>query len=69
MKSIREIIVKKDVVDLKGMTIRKGTKLFVIKEGSLHPILKNRIFLVRVDNGTGYLDLCPETCVRSNEIE
>ena len=69
-KVIREIITKKPCNDIKGTGIRKGTRLFVIEElpkapfGDHHRLLK-----VRVDNGTGNIDLCPETVVRDTEVE
>lgn len=68
MKSLRELVVKKDVVDLKGMTIRKGTKIYVMKEGPEHPTEKYRVLVVRVDNGTDDLSLCPETAIRDNQL-
>ena len=66
---IREIILKKASQDIRGVGIPKGTRLFVIQElpkapfGDHHRLLK-----VRVDNGTGYVDMCPETVVRDTEI-
>ncbi len=64
MEAIREITTEKDMTCMKGMKIRKGTRLFVMKEGAVHPTLKHRVLVVRVDNGTGHLDLCPETAIR-----
>ena len=65
-----EVIVKKErAVDIEGKGIPKGTKLFVIKELPKAPFGEHhRLLLVRVDNGTGHLDLMPETCVRDTEI-
>ena len=65
IKSIREIIVKKDTPDLRGMTIPKGTKLFITNDSApIHPTDGYKIVVVRVDNGTGHLDLMPETAIR-----
>lgn len=60
-------IAQKDIQDLRGMTVRKGTGLYVMKEGPLHPVLKHKVLVVRVDNGTGILDLMPETALRVSE--
>ena len=68
MKALRVITTKKDIVDLQGMKIRKGTELSVMKEGPIHPIDKYKILVVRVDNGTGILDLYPETAIRDNQL-
>ena len=68
MKSIKTIEVKKDIVDLKGMTIRKGLVIHVMKEGPKHPTLGYKVLVVRVDNGTGMLDLMPETAIRDNQL-
>ena len=59
-KVLRVEVMKKDMVDVKGMTLRKGMRVAVIKEvptNFLGGILK----IVRVDNGTGFWSLCPET--------
>jgi len=64
MKALRQIKTSDDYTDVKGMIIPKGTVLFVMKECPKHPILNHRVLLVRVDNGTGHLDLMPETCVQ-----
>ena len=66
---LRELTVKKDCKDIKGWGIPRGTKLFITKEGPVHPTDKYKLLVVRVDNGTGMINLCPETCVRSNEVE
>lgn len=69
IKVIREIITKKESQDIKGVGIPKGTKLFVIQELPKAPFGNNhRLLKVRVDNGTGYIDLCPETVVRDIEV-
>jgi len=62
----REIITKEDIVDIKGWTIPKGATLYVMKEFTIRaPDGKNYEFLtVRVDNGTGILDLMPETVIK-----
>ncbi len=68
MKALREITVTKDCQDLKGIGISKGTILHVMKEGPRKPFGDHsKILVVRVDNGTGHLDLMPETAV--NEVE
>lgn len=70
-KVIREIVVKKDnVCDIKGIGVPKGTKLFVLWEGQKAPFGEgHKLLKVRVDNGTGMLDLMPETIVRDKEVE
>jgi hypothetical protein len=66
--NLRKITLEKDVKDLKGWTIPKGSIIYVIKEGPIHPRFGYRILLVKVDNGTGHLELMPETAVRSSEV-
>lgn len=67
---IREITTKSESRDLKGVGIPKGTRLLVVEElpkapfGDHHRLLK-----VRVDNGTGDIELMPETVVRDTEVE
>ena len=70
IKVIREIVTEKDIKDLKGWTIRKGTKLAVTMEGPVTPKVMLRegekpykVIVVRVDNGMGW-ELCPETAIR-----
>lgn len=67
-KPIREITTEKEGRDLKGWVIPKGTRLFVMKEAPKHPVEGYKVLVVRVDNGTGDLKLCPETVVRDCEI-
>lgn len=66
---MREIVTNKEVMDLKGWTIPKGTKLHVMKEGPVHPTEGHKVLLCRVDNGTDNLSLMPETIVHNTEVE
>lgn len=69
IKSLREIHIAKDMKDIKGITIPKGTTLFVTNDSApKHPSLGYKLLVVRVDNGIGSLELCPETCIRDTEI-
>lgn len=43
MKLLRELVVKKDVKDLKGMTICKDTKIYVMKEGLVSKTLEKPV--------------------------
>ena len=61
-KIIREIIIEKDITDMKGWIIRKGTRLFVMAEMDTRE--NHRVVVVRVDNGTGLIELMPETAIR-----
>ena len=63
-EKIRQIKLSSDYTSGNGMAIPKGTTLYVIKEGPKHPTLNHRVLLVKVDNGTGHLDLMPETTVQ-----
>jgi hypothetical protein len=66
MKIIREETTKKDIKDIKGWTIPKGTVLYIVKERKIKSPITNIISnwkLVRVDNGTGLIDCMPETCI------
>ena len=66
---IRDFVLKEDVIDAKGLTIRKGTHLYVIKEPKpiKNPMTKKleKWLVVRVDNGTGLIDLMPETAYKT----
>ena len=68
MEVLREIITKREAKCLRGRGIPEGTTLHVIKEA---PSLKRdyKVLVVRVDNGTGHLDLMPETAVRDKDVE
>jgi hypothetical protein len=70
LKSLREIVTKKEIKDIKGWGIPKGSKLFVMNDSSpKHPRDGYKLLLVRVDNGTGHLDLCPETCIKDTDLK
>jgi hypothetical protein len=70
MKPIRIIKVQTETAqDVQGRGIPKGTRLAVMKEGPKHPTEGYKLLVVRVDNGTGHWDLCPETCIRSSEVK
>ena len=70
----KTIVTKSDIVDVKGMTIPKGTQLFIMKKPAeiKNPMSgKTEIwYVVKVDNGTRYegnkiaLDLMPETAFK-----
>jgi len=62
---IREFTITKDIKDILGMKIPEQSKLFVIEDW----IGKKKSFLlVRIDNGTGNLDLMPETLINGDEL-
>lgn len=56
------IVTKKDIEDVKGMTIPAGTTLFIHKEMK-HPMSGATKLIVFVDNGTGMKDLMPKTLI------
>ena len=63
-KKLKSKIIKKDIIDIKGTTIPKGTKIFIIKEFNLiHFRTKQNEHFTKclIDNGTGMFDLMPET--------
>ena len=63
-KELKSKIIKKDVTDLKGWKIRKGTKIFIIKEFNLiHFRTKQNEHFTKcfIDNGTKDVNLMPET--------
>lgn len=70
LKSLRKINITKDCKDIKGWGISKGTILHVVNDSlPIHPVEGYRLLVVRVDNGTGMLELMPETVVRNIEVE
>ena len=63
-QKLKSKIIKKDVTDLKGWTIPKGTKIFIIKEFDLVHFRtheKEHFTKCLIDNGTGIKNLMPET--------
>lgn len=70
LKVIREIITSKEIKDIKGWVIPTKTLLYVINDSlPQHPTLGYKLVLVRVDNGVGDPELCPETCVYNIDIQ
>ncbi len=75
MKIIKEIELIEQGVDVEGIIIPKGTRLFVTKIGPIAPFgNKHRLLVVRVDNGIkvdigNSLEYMPETAVRDTEIK
>ena len=64
---MKEVIADKDIVDIKGWTIPKGTKIFITKEVNIkNPMTKKdeHFKVVKIDNGTNDLNLMPETCIK-----
>lgn len=63
LKPLKVIFAENDILDSQGWTISKGTKMYVMKEASIkHPTEGMKHFVVvRIDNGTGILELMPET--------
>ena len=63
-QKLKSKIIKKDITDLKGWTIPKGTKIFIIKEFDLVHFRtheKEHFTKCLIDNGTGIKNLMPET--------
>ena len=70
MEVIRKLQLLEKAKDVKEWGISEGTILYVIKEGPVAPFGNHqRLLLVRVDNGTGDLELMPETVVRDKDIK
>ena len=66
-KKLKSQIIKKDVKDMKGITIKKGTKIFVIKQFYLIHFRtheKEKFTKCLIDNGSGIYDLMPETAFK-----
>lgn len=64
MKTIK---IDKDIVDVKGWTIPKGSTLYIEKETEIKNPTTGKIEIwrtVKVDNGTGDLSLMPETAFK-----
>lgn len=70
LKVIREVTTSKEIKDTKGWVISVNHLLYVINDGlPQRPSLTYKLVVVRVDNGTGDPELCPETCVHNTNIE
>lgn len=73
LQALRELVTTKEAKSLPGMIVPRGTTLHVMKETPPPPVgaskkLRRKILVVRVDNGTGHLDLMPETAVYEEEV-
>ena len=70
LKVIREVITSREIKDVQGWVIPTNHLLYVINDSlPKHPTLDYKLIVVRVDNGTGDPELCPETCVYSCDIQ
>ena len=70
LKVIREVRTSREIKDIKGWTIPTNSLLYVVNDSlPQHPTLDYKLVVVRVDNGTGDPELCPETCVHNFYIE
>ena len=70
LKVIREVRTSKEIKDVQGWVIPTNHLLYVINDSlPKHPTLDYKLIVVRVDNGTGDPELCPETCVYSCDIQ
>ena len=64
MKQLKSKIIKKDTKDLKGTTIPKGTRIFILKEFDLEHYSTHELehfTKCLIDNGTDIKTLMPET--------
>jgi hypothetical protein len=71
-EKLKSKIIKVDTVDLKGWKIRKGTKIFIIKEFNLiHFRTKQNEHFTKcfIDNGTKDVNLMPETVFKIPVID
>ena len=71
MKVIRTITTKKEIIDIEGWTIPKGTKIHIMDESlpkAPKELGSHRILIIRVDNGTGILKLCPKTHIKNTDL-
>ena len=64
---MEEIITKKAIKDKVGMTIPKGTHLYVEKKLT-NPMTKKEELIVLVDNGTGQKNLMPKTIFEKEKL-
>jgi hypothetical protein len=63
----KKVVMKSDFKDASDWTLRKGTVLFVLK-ALKHPVTKQEVLAVAVDNGTDNLDLMPKTVAPANLV-
>jgi hypothetical protein len=59
---MQELIMDKDRKDVKGWTIPKDTRIFILDE-LLNPMSKKKELIVAIDNGTGIKKLYPKTLI------
>ena len=63
-RQLKSKIIKKDTKDLKGITIPKGTRIFILKEFDLEHYSTHELehfTKCLIDNGTDIKTLMPET--------
>lgn len=69
IKVLQTVQTTENAKDIEGFGISKGTILHVTAEGPKAPFGDgHKVLVVRVDNGTGHLDLMPETAIRNTEV-
>ena len=67
MKQLKSKIIKKDTKDIKGITIPKGTRIFILKEFDLEHYRTHELehfTKCLIDNGTDIKTLMPETVIK-----
>lgn len=70
IKSLGEVTTKKAIVDLRGWTVPKGTTLHIINNTlPRHPSKGYQLIVTRVDNGTGMLELMPESIIKDTDLK
>ena len=66
---LRTVITKREIVDITGWTISSGATVHIIDDnGPKHPTEGYVWLRVRIDNGTGMLDLMPEAFIKNTDI-
>lgn len=68
LKALWKGEMKRDVTDAAGWMVTKGSVVFVLRELT-HPVSRKRLLAVRIDNGTGMLDLMPGTVVPADSAK
>jgi len=69
LTALWSVTTKKDFKAIDNWGIPKGTRLFItIDTAPRHPRDGYQLLVAGVDNGSGVLDLMPETCFRDTEI-
>jgi len=67
LNELNTIILKRDIMTNKGMTIKKDTEIYIIKS-LVNPMTKLKEYIILIDNGTGIKELMPKDVITEGTL-